>query len=217
MGRDVYEASDAARRTFDAADEVLGLALSKLCFEGPEDDLLRTEIQQPAILTTSVALLRALQEQASIRPDFVAGHSLGEYTALVASGSLDFEDAVRVVHARGRFMQEAVPEGHGAMAAVLGCSPEDVDHACQQARAASGKVVSPANYNARLQTVISGETAAVEVACARALQAGAGVRGCHGLLPRERSRPDLAPDPPRAAHPQKCQEPRACSGRILSA
>ena len=173
MGRDVYEASDAARRTFDAADEVLGLALSKLCFEGPEDDLLRTEIQQPAILTTSVALLRALQEQASIRPDFVAGHSLGEYTALVASGSLDFEDAVRVVHARGRFMQEAVPEGHGAMAAVLGCTPEDVDHACQQARAASGKVVSPANYNARLQTVIAGETAAVEVACARALQAGA--------------------------------------------
>ncbi len=142
MGRDVYEASGAARRTFAAADEALGLELSKLCFEGPEDDLLRTEIQQPAILATSVALWRALQENASIRPDFVAGHSLGEYTALVASGSLSFEDAVRVVHARGRFMQEAVPEGLGAMAAVLGCAPEDVDQACQQARAATGKVVA---------------------------------------------------------------------------
>ena len=173
MGRDVYEASGAARRTFDAADEALGLGLSNLCFEGPEDELLRTEIQQPAILTTSVALLRALEEHTSIRPDFVAGHSLGEYTALVASGSLGFEDAVRMVHARGRFMQEAVPEGRGAMAAVLGCPPEDVDRACQQARAASGKVVSPANYNARLQTVIAGDAAAVEVACARALQAGA--------------------------------------------
>ena len=173
MGRDVYEASEAARRIFAAANEVLGLDLSKLCFEGPEDDLLRTEIQQPAILATSVALLRALEEHAVIRPDFVAGHSLGEYTALVASGALSFEDAVRVVHARGRFMQEAVPEGRGAMAAVLGCAPEEVDQACQQARAATGKVVSPANYNARLQTVIAGEAVAVEVACARALQAGA--------------------------------------------
>ncbi len=173
MGRDVYEASPAARATYEAADATLGLPLARLCFEGPEDELRRTELQQPAILTTSIALLRALEERAPVAPAFVAGHSLGEYTALVASGALGFEEAVRIVHARGRFMQEAVPEGRGAMAAVLGASPDDVALACEYARAATGRVVAPANFNSPTQTVIAGETVAVEMACGRALQGGA--------------------------------------------
>ena len=127
MGREVYRASAAAREIFDNADDVLGFSISKICFEGPEEELLRTEVQQPAVLITGIALLRALEERASIEPSYVAGHSLGEYTALVASGALDFEDAVKLVHARGRLMQEAVPEGRGAMAAVLGLAAGDVD------------------------------------------------------------------------------------------
>ena len=173
MGRDVYEASPAAREVFDTADHVLGFSLSRLCFEGPEDQLVLTEFLQPAILTTSIALLRALEEQLEPTPDFVAGHSLGEYTALVASGAVSFEDAVRTVHARGRFMQEAVPEGRGAMAAVMGCPPEDAERACRIVAAETGKVVAPANYNARVQTVIAGDAAAVELACSRACQEGA--------------------------------------------
>ena len=115
MGRDVFLASTAARETFAVADDVLGFPLSRLCFEGPEEELLRTEVQQPAILTTCVALLRALEERTPVTPAYVAGHSLGEYAALVASGSLAFEDAVRIVHARGRFMQEgAHPTGENA-------------------------------------------------------------------------------------------------------
>ena len=173
MGRDAYAESPAARDVFDTADGVLGFSLSKLCFEGPEEELLRTEIQQPAILTTGVALLHALEERVAISPDYVAGHSLGEYTALVASGALALEDAVRLVHARGRFMQEAVSEGRGAMAAVLGLAPEEVDLACEGARAATRKVVAPANYNCPQQTVIAGDAVAVEVACTRARQEGA--------------------------------------------
>lgn len=173
MGRDVARTSTAARDTFAAADDALGLPLSRLCFEGPEEELLRTEIQQPAILTTCVALLRALEERTSLAPAYVAGHSLGEYTALVASGSLAFEDAVRVVHARGRFMQEAVPEGRGAMAAVLGLPPEEVEKACEITRRESERVVAPANYNAPTQTVIAGDAVAVELACSRARQEGA--------------------------------------------
>jgi [acyl-carrier-protein] S-malonyltransferase len=173
MGREVYDESPAARDVFDTADDVLGFPLSKLCFEGPEEELLRTEIQQPAILTTGVALLHALEERVAISPDYVAGHSLGEYTALVASGALTFEDAVRLVHARGRFTQEAVPEGRGAMAAVLGLAPAEVDLACEGARAATRKVVAPANYNSPQQTVIAGDAVAVEVACTRARQEGA--------------------------------------------
>jgi [acyl-carrier-protein] S-malonyltransferase len=173
MGRDVATASPAARAVFDAADAALSLPLSRLCFEGPEEELRRTEIQQPAILATSVALLRALEERGPVAAACVAGHSLGEYTALVAAGALDFEDALRLVHARGRFMQEAVPEGRGAMAAVMGCGPEVVAEACQRAAAQTGRVVSPANYNGPAQTVISGDAAAVEVACARAREAGA--------------------------------------------
>ena len=173
MGREVYHASSAARETFDAADAALGFALSRICFEGPDEELVRTEVQQPAILTTSIALLRAFREHNAIAPDFVAGHSLGEYTALVASGALDFEDAVRLVHARGRFMQEAVAEGRGAMAAVLGLSSDEVARVCESVRAATGGVVTPANYNSPQQTVIAGDAAAVEAACARARESGA--------------------------------------------
>jgi [acyl-carrier-protein] S-malonyltransferase len=173
MGRDVYETSAAARAGFDAADGALGFPLSHLCFEGPEEDLVRTEVQQPAILTTSVAFLRALEERGPIPATHFAGHSLGEYTALVASGALDFEDAVRLVQARGHFMQEAVPAGRGAMAAILGLPPEDVAQACQVVATQTGRVVAPANYNGPAQTVISGDAAAVEAACTRARQEGA--------------------------------------------
>lgn len=173
MGRDVYETCDAARAVFDAADAALGLPLAQLCFDGPEDELLRTELQQPAILTTSIALLRALQQRVRLEPAFYAGHSLGEYSALVAAGALELEDAVRLVHARGRFMQEAVPEGRGAMAAVLGLDPDAVATACEFAARQTGRVVAPANFNGPAQTVISGDAAAVEAACANAMARGA--------------------------------------------
>lgn len=173
MGRDVFDASPAARAAFEAADAALSLPLSRLCFEGPEEELRRTEIQQPAILTTSIALLRALEERVSLAPAFAAGHSLGEYSALVAAGALDFEDAVRLVHARGGFMQAAVPQGRGAMAAVMGCGPEVVAEACAHVVRQGVGVVAPANFNGPAQTTISGEAAAVELACARALKQGA--------------------------------------------
>jgi [acyl-carrier-protein] S-malonyltransferase len=177
MGRGVFEASEAARAVFQAADGVLGFSLSKLCFEGPEDELLRTENQQPAILTTSIALLRALEERLGERtrlsPAFVAGHSLGEYTALVAAGALHFQAAVRTVQARGRFMHEAVPSGQGAMAAVIGCPPEEVEQLCSAVAVETGQVLSPANFNSPAQTVIAGETSAVKLACERAQEAGA--------------------------------------------
>lgn len=173
MGREVHDASPAARAVFAAADEALGFAISKVCFEGPEDELRRTEIQQPALLTTSIALLRALEESGPVDAAYVGGHSLGEYSALVASGALAFEDAVRTVSLRGRLMQEAVAEGRGAMAAVLGCAPEVVSAACDEAASASGQVVTPANYNSPQQTVIAGEAEAVKRAGERALELGA--------------------------------------------
>lgn len=173
MGRDVYDASPAARAVFEAADAALGMELARLCFEGPEERLRQTEIQQPAILVTSLALLRALAERAPVAPGFVVGHSLGEYSALVAAGAMDLETAATLVRLRGRFMQEAVPEGEGAMAAVLGCDAAAVEAACEAARASSQGVVVPANYNATQQTVISGEVGAVERACALAREAGA--------------------------------------------
>lgn len=173
MGRDVWEVSPAARSTFEAADAALGLPLSRTCFEGPEEELRRTEIQQPAILTTSIAILRALEEAVAVAPAYVAGHSLGEYTALVATGSLDFETAVALVHARGRFMQEAVAQGRGAMAAILGCGAEVVAEACRAAERESGGVVAPANFNSPQQIVISGEAAAVELAGSEARKRGA--------------------------------------------
>lgn len=173
MGRDVFDASPAARATFEAADRALGFSLSKLCFEGPEEELRRTEIQQPAILTTSIALLRAVEERRALAPAFVAGHSLGEYSALVAAGALAFEDAVALVNRRGRFMQEAVPAGQGAMAALMGLEPEAVDAACAAAAAETHAVVSSANYNSPQQTVIAGAVAAVERAIALAKERGA--------------------------------------------
>jgi [acyl-carrier-protein] S-malonyltransferase len=173
MGRAVYDESADARGVYEAADAALGLPLSRYCFEGPEEELLRTEIQQPAILTTGIALLRALEARTPVAPACNAGHSLGEYTALVASGALPFEDAVRTVHARGRFMQEAVPAGRGAMAAVLGTPPEEVSRICERVQAETGRVVAPANYNAPRQTVISGDSIAVELVCSRARQEGA--------------------------------------------
>jgi len=171
MGRDAFEQSPAAREVFESADAALGFPLSKLCFEGPEDALRPTEIQQPAILTTSVALLRALEAEGPVEPAFVAGHSLGEYSALVAAGALSFETAVALVHARGRFMQEAVPDGAGAMAAILGAEVSDVEEACRVASARG--IVEPANYNSPQQTVIAGETAAVEAAGVAAKERGA--------------------------------------------
>jgi [acyl-carrier-protein] S-malonyltransferase len=173
MGREVFEASAAARGVFEEADCVLGLPLARLCFEGSEEELRRTEIQQPAILATCVALLRALEERCEVAPAFLLGHSLGEYTALVAGGALSLGDALALVQARGRFMQECVPEGRGAMAAVLGCSGETVEAACRTVREQTGGVVEPANYNAPSQTVIAGETAAVEAAGGEARRQGA--------------------------------------------
>src|SRR5262245_8049329 len=173
MGRDVCEASPAARAVFESADAVLGIPLSRLCFEGPEEELRRTEIQQPALLTTSIALLRALEEHARPEPSYLLGHSLGEYTALVAAGALPLEDGVALGHARGRFMQEAVPPGKGAMAAVLGIDGAAVGAACRQAASETGGVVTPANLNAPEQTVIAGDAHTVERAALLAKAAGA--------------------------------------------
>jgi [acyl-carrier-protein] S-malonyltransferase len=159
MGKDVADAFAAARDVFAEADDALGFPLSRLCFEGPDEQLRLTEHTQPAILTVSVAVLRVL-EQHGHSPDFVAGHSLGEYSALVAAGSLTFRDAVPLVRQRGRFMQEAVPVGVGAMVAVIGLDPEAVAAVCEEA--AQGEVVSPANINAPGQLVIAGHASAVE-------------------------------------------------------
>lgn len=161
MGRDLANHFEVARRTFEEADDALGFSISGLCFDGPEDQLKLTEFQQPAICTVSVAALRVLEEQ-GIQPTLVAGHSLGEYAANVAAGSLAFSDAVRTVRQRGRFMQDAVPPGQGAMAAVLGLSSEDTAAACRDAAAETHKIVSAANFNSPEQTVISGEAPAVE-------------------------------------------------------
>ena len=173
MGRDAFESSPAARSVYATADEALGFPISRMCFEGPEEELESTEIQQPALLTTSVALLRALQENTDLRPDFVAGHSLGEYTALVASGALRLEDAVRTVHRRGGYMQEAVPQGVGGMAAIIGMTPEELADLCTEVSLDRGSVVAPANFNSPSQTVIAGEAAAVECVGKRAAERGA--------------------------------------------
>ncbi|MBB6146150.1 [acyl-carrier-protein] S-malonyltransferase [Silvibacterium bohemicum] len=172
MGRDLYERFPIAKQTFDEADEALEFALSKLCFEGPEEQLKLTEFTQPAIFTVSIAAQRVLAEK-GVTPSFVAGHSLGEYSANVAAGVLSVTDAVRALRSRGQFMQDAVPQGQGAMAAILGMSPEDVTGICAEIAVAGGGVVSPANYNSPEQTVISGASAAVEQAGALAKERGA--------------------------------------------
>jgi len=159
MGKDLAGKYSIARQTFEEADEALGYKLSQLCFEGPEEQLRLTEITQPAILTVSIAALRVLEGRVP-KPSFVAGHSLGEYSAHVASGTISFADAVRTVRNRGKYMQEAVPVGVGAMAAILGMELEKVSGVCHDA--AQGEVCSPANINSPEQIVISGNTAAVE-------------------------------------------------------
>jgi [acyl-carrier-protein] S-malonyltransferase len=170
MGKEMSEKYPAARAVFEEADKALGFSISKMCFEGSEDDLKLTANTQPAILTCSVAVHRVAAEK-GIQPDFVAGHSLGEYSALVASGALKFADAVQLVRKRGTYMQEAVPAGVGAMAAILGLSPAVVSDACK--RAAEGEVCSPANLNSPEQTVISGHAGAVKRAVEIASQLGA--------------------------------------------
>lgn len=170
MGKDLYEKYPVARQTFEEADAALGYKLSQLCFEGPEEELRLTEITQPAILTVSVAALRVLAEK-GIKPAFVAGHSLGEYSANVSAGTISFEDAVRTVRNRGRYMQEAVPVGVGAMAAILGMDLEKVAAICRDA--ANGEVCEPANINSAEQIVISGHAGAVERATKLADERGA--------------------------------------------
>ncbi len=174
MGRALCEASSAARAVFDAADAALGFPLSRLCFEGPEEELKLTANTQPAILTHSIAAFEDLRARFPERLEgtaFVAGHSLGEYSADVAAGALSFADAVRLVRERGRFMQNAVPAGVGAMAAIVGLPPAEVEAACREA--AHGESVSPANYNSPEQTVIAGHAAAVARASAACVARGA--------------------------------------------
>ncbi len=170
MGRELAENFPSARRVFDEADEALGFSLSKLCFEGPMEDLQLTANTQPAILATSVAVAEVLREK-GVRADFVAGHSLGEYSALVVAGSLSIQEAVRLVRERGQYMQDAVPVGQGAMAALLGLGAAEVEYVCHEA--AQGEVVSPANFNSPGQVVIAGHTGAVARAVALARARGA--------------------------------------------
>jgi [acyl-carrier-protein] S-malonyltransferase len=170
MGKDLSDKYPVAKQTFEEADEALGYKLSTLCFEGPEDQLRLTEITQPAILTVSIAALRVLETRMP-RPSYVAGHSLGEYSAHVASGTFGFAEALRTVRNRGKYMQEAVPVGIGAMAAILGMDAAKVTEVCKDA--AQGEVCEPANLNSPEQIVISGNTAAVERAAKLADERGA--------------------------------------------
>lgn len=172
MGKDICEISKAAKDTYVEADNALGFSLSDIIFNGPEQKLTLTAYTQPAILTTCIAICRALAEKGiKLAPAYVAGHSLGEYTALVASGVLSLADGVRLVHKRGAYMQEAVPEGMGTMAAILGLDADAVREVCSEA--AQGEVCEAANFNTPLQTVISGHTEAVKRAVAIASQKGA--------------------------------------------
>ena len=170
MGRDLTEAFAESRQVFDEANAALGFSMSDMCYTASLEELKKTENTQPAMLTVSIAAYRALETR-GIHPDFVAGHSLGEYSALVAAGGLDFSSAVKLVRARGRYMQEAVPLGEGAMAAILGLPPAEVLEICK--KAADNEVVSPANLNSPEQTVISGNAAAVKRAVEIATQSGA--------------------------------------------
>jgi len=176
MGKDLYEASAAARRVFQQAEEALGIDLKKLCFEGPEELLRETINAQPAILTVSIACWEALKEKANqlevhLQPSFFAGHSLGEFSALVAAGSLDFREAVRLVRERGRLMKEEGDKNPGGMAAVIGLDDDAIEDVCESV--ADKGVVHPANYNSPGQTVISGELAALTAAIELAVERGA--------------------------------------------
>jgi [acyl-carrier-protein] S-malonyltransferase len=170
MGKSLAEAYPEASRIFEEADSALGFSISQLCFEGPEEELKRTEITQPALLTVSLAALAVLRNK-GVTPDYVAGHSLGEYSALVAAGSLKFEDALRLVQKRGRYMQEAVPDGVGAMAALLKLPEGKLDQILAEAR--QSQVVAAANLNSPDQIAIAGHAGAVERAAELARAAGA--------------------------------------------
>lgn len=163
MGKDLFDNFSASRKVFEEADEALGFSLSEMCFSGDEADLQLTANTQPAILTASVATFRAMEAAGFPKSDFVAGHSLGEYSALVAAGVLDFADAVRTVRKRGTYMQEAVPVGVGAMAAILGLDLEAIEAGCSEA--ADSQICSPANINSPSQVVIAGNAEAVNRAC----------------------------------------------------
>jgi [acyl-carrier-protein] S-malonyltransferase len=162
MGKDLYDNFPVSRQVFEEADEVLGFSLSKMCFEGTAEDLALTANTQPAILTTSIAAFRAMETEGFPMPDYVAGHSLGEYSALVAAGSINFADAVKTVRNRGTYMQEAVPPGVGAMAAILGLDLDAVEAVCLEV--AAGSICSPANINSPSQIVIAGNAEAVDKA-----------------------------------------------------
>lgn len=170
MGKELSASFPVARQIFEEADEALGFKLSNICFEGSEEELKLTANTQPAILTTSIAILRVLEQEAGIKPDYLAGHSLGEFSALVCSGTMAFADAVRTVRARGTFMQEAVPVGTGAMAAILSADKESLEAIC--AEAAQGEVVSPANFNSPGQIAIAGHVGAVNRAIEIAKERG---------------------------------------------
>lgn len=172
MGLEIFQETDTAKQIFSDADKTLGYPLSRLCFEGPEEELRLTANTQPAILTTSIALWKVLEERLDQKPDFVAGHSLGEYTALVAAGSLSFVDAVLTVHKRGTYMEEAVPAGEGAMSAVMNLDRNKLVEICKEV-SREEHVVEPANFNSPNQIVISGHHAAVKEAGEKALEAGA--------------------------------------------
>jgi [acyl-carrier-protein] S-malonyltransferase len=171
MGKELYDAYPVARRTFEEASDALSRDMAVLCFQGTEEELRMTENTQPAIFTVSVAAFRVLADETGVRPACAAGHSLGEYSALVAAGVLPLREAVRVLRSRGKYMQDAVPVGVGAMAAILGLPREKVEEACRVG--ASLGVVSPANFNGGGQVVISGDVKAVVAACEAAKAAGA--------------------------------------------
>jgi [acyl-carrier-protein] S-malonyltransferase len=171
MGKALHAQFAIARQVFAEADEALGFSLSQLCFAGPEASLKRTENTQPAILTVSIAALRVLESETSLRPDFVAGHSLGEYSALVCVRALNFYDAVKIVRARGKLMQQAVPAGEGSMAVILGLEMDAVRSLCEEV--SNGEVVAPANYNGGGQIVIAGAKGAVTRAASIAKERGA--------------------------------------------
>jgi [acyl-carrier-protein] S-malonyltransferase len=170
MGKEFYENFSVAKQVFEEADDSLRFSISELCFKGPEESLKLTENTQPAMLTASIAALRVLETEKGMTPQLAAGHSLGEYSALVASGALTFSEAVRIVRLRGRFMQEAVPVGKGAMAALLGMEREQVEKLCKEV--SSGEVLTPANFNCPGQIVIAGHSKAVERAIERVKQEG---------------------------------------------
>ncbi len=171
MGKDLADNFKVAKEVFEEANDALGFDLASLCFNGPEEDLKLTMNTQPAILTTSIAALKVVEQETDLKPSFTAGHSLGEYSALVCSGSMQFADAVRTVRQRGAFMQEAVPVGVGAMAAIIGLDADALDSVCCDA--AEGEVVSAANFNSPGQVVIAGHTSAVDRAIVLAKERGA--------------------------------------------